>query len=67
MIDGGKMSDNKKKQGASKPLSLYPLKLEDALRATMETGPPPDKPKARERVKRKKAKPKADASEEPEN
>lgn len=33
------------KREPKKPLSLRPLKIEQALRAAMETGPPPELPK----------------------
>jgi hypothetical protein len=58
MIKGGKATEDAKaaKQrdgGDSKSrLSLYPLDLETALRAAMQTGTPP--PEARRPVKKKK-------------
>lgn len=35
-----------------KPLTLRPLKLEDGLRAAMETGPPPDLPSKKKSAKK---------------
>lgn len=37
-----------------KPLTLRPLKLEQALRAAMETGPPPELPKKKPKQERRK-------------
>jgi hypothetical protein len=48
------MTGKKKKVKRPKPISLYPLSLEEALEATLQTPPPGDKRKKKKSKKNKK-------------